>query len=126
MVIRSHRSLPPILAALLVALVVGAGCRKKAESYDQKDEPVAHGHDVVLTAPSGTSVVQPTPPPKPGTEARKARALHGIDGPTKNLEFLDDQGSWYTPFDHPGMPGPYDLRGWHERPAGSEPASRTP
>ena len=32
--------------------------------------------------------------------------------------FLEDQGNWYTPFNHPGMTGRYDIRGWHRH--GSE------
>lgn len=41
-------------------------------------------------------------------------ALHGVDKPTPaSLAWLKDQGAWYTPFNHPGMAGPYDLRGWH-------------
>lgn len=47
-------------------------------------------------------------------EAWYARALHGISQPyPASLRFLEDQGNWYTPFIHPGMPGPYDIRGWH-------------
>ena len=42
------------------------------------------------------------------------RALTGIDRPYPlSLKFLDDQGAWYTPFNHPGMTGPYDIRNWH-------------
>lgn len=47
-------------------------------------------------------------------------ALHGIVKPTPESveKFMRDQGNWYTPFTVPGMPGPYDLRGWHSsRPA---------
>lgn len=44
-----------------------------------------------------------------------ARALTGVEPPyPASLRFLEDQGPWYTPFDHPGMTGPYDIRGWHE------------
>ena len=44
------------------------------------------------------------------------RALGGVSKPhPPGLAFLDSQGAWYTPFIHPGMPGPYDLRGWHVR-----------
>ncbi|MFZ1679860.1 MAG: hypothetical protein WAT70_02475 [Rhizobiaceae bacterium] len=44
----------------------------------------------------------------------RQRALHGIGEPIPpSLRFLDDQGAWFTPFDHPGMPGRYDIRGWH-------------
>jgi len=41
-------------------------------------------------------------------------ALTGISRPyPRSLYFLDNQGDWYTPFTHPGMTGPYDIRGWH-------------
>jgi hypothetical protein len=44
----------------------------------------------------------------------RARTLHGISEPVPpTLRFIDSQGAWYTPFDRPGMPGRYDLRGWH-------------
>jgi hypothetical protein len=43
-------------------------------------------------------------------------ALTGIHPPfPRSLYFLDNQGNWYTPFNHPGMTGPYDLRGWHKK-----------
>ncbi len=42
------------------------------------------------------------------------RALHGVERPyPDSLKFLDNQGPWYTPFNHPGMPGRYDIRHWH-------------
>ena len=45
-----------------------------------------------------------------------ARALTGVAAPyPTSLKFLEDQGAWFTPFTHPGMPGPYDIRGWHDR-----------
>lgn len=44
-----------------------------------------------------------------------ARALTGIEPPyPASLRFLEDQGAWYTPFIHPGMTGPYDIRNWHQ------------
>lgn len=43
-----------------------------------------------------------------------ARALTGIEPPyPASLRFLEDQGAWHTPFTHPGMTGPYDIRRWH-------------
>ena len=43
------------------------------------------------------------------------KALTGINTPyPRSLYFLDNQGHWYTPFIRPGMPAPYDLRGWHK------------
>lgn len=42
------------------------------------------------------------------------RALTGVVPPyPASLRFLEDQGNWYTPFNHPGMYPPYDIRGWH-------------
>jgi hypothetical protein len=42
------------------------------------------------------------------------RALTGISQPyPSSLRFLEDQGNWYTPFNHPGMQGRYDIRGWY-------------
>lgn len=42
------------------------------------------------------------------------RALTGISRPYPySLRFLEDQGNWYTPFNHPGMHGRYDIRGWY-------------
>lgn len=46
-----------------------------------------------------------------------ATALTGVEQPYPySLKFLEDQGNWFTPFDHPGMTPPYDLRGWHSNP----------
>jgi hypothetical protein len=42
------------------------------------------------------------------------RALTGVSRPyPPSLKFLEDQGNWYTPFNRPGMPGRYDIRGWY-------------
>ena len=42
------------------------------------------------------------------------RALTGVRPPyPASLRFLEDQGNWYTPFNHPGATGPYDIRGWY-------------
>jgi hypothetical protein len=44
------------------------------------------------------------------------QALTGISKPYPNsLRFLEDQGNWYTPFNHPGMHGRYDIRGWYRQ-----------
>ncbi len=43
-----------------------------------------------------------------------AQALTGISRPyPQSLRFLEDQGNWYTPFNHPGPEGRYDIRGWY-------------
>lgn len=45
---------------------------------------------------------------------RHTDALAGVTEPyPESLQFLDDQGHWFTPFSHPGMVGPYDIRDWH-------------
>lgn len=44
-------------------------------------------------------------------------ALTGVSQPyPESLKFLDMQGAWFDPFLHPGMTGPYDIRGWHQPP----------
>lgn len=44
-----------------------------------------------------------------------ADALTGITQPYPySLRFLENQGNWHTPFNRPGMTGPYDIRSWHE------------
>lgn len=44
-----------------------------------------------------------------------AHALTGVSQPYPgSLHFLESQGAWYTPFNHPGMTGRYDIRGWHK------------
>ncbi len=43
-----------------------------------------------------------------------AQALFGVESPyPASLQFLEAQGAWFNPFIHPGMTGPYDIRGWH-------------
>lgn len=44
----------------------------------------------------------------------QARALTGVEAPyPPSLGFVEDQEAWFTPFTHPGMTGPYDIRQWH-------------
>lgn len=47
-------------------------------------------------------------------------ALHGIEAPPYpfSLRFLEDQGAWHTPFNRPGLTGPYDIRNWHDSASG--------
>lgn len=56
-------------------------------------------------APTITEVVR--------DKAWRQRYLSGVVEPYTNIPGLTDQGAWYTPFNRPGMPPPYDLRGWH-------------
>lgn len=45
-------------------------------------------------------------------------ARRGISAPyPSSLNFLADQGAWFTPFTQRNMPGPYDIRGLYGMPA---------
>jgi hypothetical protein len=77
----------------------------------------------VLAATSNYPVAGLTPEQRPMGAPRitadppldQKRALHGITEPVTPsiVKFLEQQGGWYTPFTLPGMPSPYDPRGWH-------------
>ena len=70
------------------------------------------------TQPDRRPVGAPTITTVDHDKAWFARALHGISQPIPaSLRWLDNQGNWYTPFNRPGMPGRYDIRGWHSAPA---------
>lgn len=57
------------------------------------------------------------------TPEQAGKTTRGVDRPLPSgLEWLKDQGAWYTPFDRPGMVGYYDLRGWHGAPGIENPA----
>ena len=84
------------------------------------------GHNAFASADGGYPMagLQPSQRPQGAPvirEVRKepgwySRALTGISEPYPNsLRFLEDQGNWYTPFNHPGMHGPYDIRGWYRQ-----------
>lgn len=93
-----------IATAALIGVVSGQG-------------PVAAetgGYPIAGTQPSerpaGAPVIAEVHKPKGWYE----QALTGISAPyPASLRFLEDQGNWYTPFNHPGMPGRYDIRHWH-------------
>lgn len=88
-------------------------------------DPAAAGEAPFI---AGLSPAQrPADAPRLGLPAQldTNRALHGISAPLPaGLKFLDDQGGWYTPFIGPGMPGPYDVRGWHATPPSSRQNSK--
>jgi nitrate/TMAO reductase-like tetraheme cytochrome c subunit len=49
------------------------------------------------------------------TPEQAARLTYGVDQPLPaGLDFLKNQGHWYTPFSRSGMTSVYDLRGWHK------------
>ena len=42
------------------------------------------------------------------------KRLHGVSDPLPpNVVNAALAGAWFMPLAHPGMTGPYDLRGWH-------------
>lgn len=74
------------------------------------DYPIAgiHPSQRPVGAPQITNVTHPGP--------WYTEALIGVVQPYPNsLRFLEDQGNWYTPFNRPGMPGRYDIRGWYQK-----------
>ncbi len=96
-------------AVLTLAVMPAAGTRPAEAAQYSPDNPFVAGVKPDRR-PEGAPVVR---------EYRKdaawyERALTGITPPYPySLKFLEDQGAWYTPFIHPGMLPPYDLRGWH-------------
>lgn len=44
----------------------------------------------------------------------ESRFYQGIAKPVPKLPSAGEQGAWYTPFNRPGMPPPYDIRDWHQ------------
>lgn len=71
-----------------------------------------------VAAPLGgtTPDRRPEGAPKVLAAPERTRKPAGIPPDLSGLGFVRDQGNWYTPFDRPGMPPPYDLRGWHRKP----------
>ena len=68
-------------------------------------------------APSQRPAGAPRISEAPTNDVPGSPAWHGVTQPIQpSLKFLHDQGNWYTPFDQPGMPGYYDIRGWHSNP----------
>lgn len=92
----------------LLAMLSGY-CVMPANAQDQEAE--------VLWIAGTQPDQRPTQAPEI-TEVNKSaawyeQALTGLQPPyPPSFRFLEDQGNWYTPFNHPGMTGRYDLRGW--------------
>lgn len=74
----------------------------------------ANGYPIAGVNPSQRPAEAPQIMTVGRTGAWYQSALHGVTQPyPSSLRFLEDQGNWYTPFIRPGMPGRYDIRGWH-------------
>ena len=110
-----------VLALLMLGLAAGSYC-----AAAEKAGKAAGGTPAPRYSPDNPFIAGVHPDRRPEgapvlKEYRKdaawyERALHGIAEPYPySLRFLEDQGAWYTPFIHPGMLPPYDIRGWHKR-----------
>lgn len=76
--------------------------------------PLAVALPIAGTAPSARPEGAPTIERFDPPEGWMERALRGISEPIPGgLEFLQDQGAWFTPFNHPNATGRYDIRGLH-------------
>ena len=93
-----------IRVAVFAGMVAGPGIGISAEG----------GFPIAGTQPSERPVGAPMILEVQKPPGWYTRALTGISQPyPASLRFLEDQGNWYTPFNHPGMPGYYDIRHWH-------------
>ncbi len=74
----------------------------------------ALGQEIAGLAPSVRPPSAPILTEYPKNRAWYEAALIGVEQPyPASLRFLEDQGAWFTPFIHPGMTGPYDIRRRH-------------
>lgn len=79
---------------------------------------VAHAQ----TAPAPVAGLRPDQRPEqaprvaeqPMPAEQVTRALLGVSQPHPgNVAVIASTGQWFVPLRHPGMTGPYDIRGWH-------------
>ena len=92
----------PEVAALLMVPFFAASAEASGQAWIAGTAPSVRPAD----APALTAVEH--------DKAWLKKALAGVSKPVPpSLDFLKDQGDWYTPFMHPGMPGRYDLRNLH-------------
>lgn len=85
-------------------------------------QPPADEGFIAGSAPYHRPTGAPTMPAPDGGEARLARLARGVEAPIPDgVARLNVPGRWFTPFEHPGMTAPYDLRGWHRGATGRKP-----
>ena len=103
----------PSSVLLMLAVSVGFSCGLSSVTVA---DPKVLGGITPDRRPEGLPVVGATG----FTPAGMANALHGVASPPPASigQWFDDQGGWFTPFTHPGMTGPYDIRNWHGKPNG--------
>lgn len=75
----------------------------------------ARGADFVAgSAPAQRPANAPTIKQHQITPEALGKRLHGVADPLPpNVVDAALAGAWFMPLAHPGMTGPYDLRGWH-------------
>lgn len=94
--------------AVMVAVLLGVVSGQAKADAVEGSYPIAGTQP--FQRPAGAPVIREVQKP----DGWYTRALTGISRPyPPSLRFLEDQGNWYTPFDHPGMHGRYDIRGWY-------------
>ena len=95
---------------ILAVVICSAGGLLSAVSPVVAQYPIAGLHP--QQRPEGAPVIVEVQKP-PGWYGQ---ALTGVSQPyPQSLRFLEDQGNWHTPFNHPGMTGRYDVRGWYSK-----------
>lgn len=112
------------LPAIFMAFVATASV-----AWGQASAPVAAASSAQLPASASAGFIaglQPDRRPEqaPRKQARTvddkliARWMSGVSQPWPgNVEQIARNGDWWVPLRHPGMTGPYDIRGWHARPS---------
>ena len=74
-------------------------------------------------APDARPASAPVLAEAPPTEAEMAAWMRGVSEPWPgNTAEVAKTGRWFVPLRHPGMPGPYDIRGRHGAPTTAAPA----
>lgn len=107
---------PPAAADAATAQATAPQASEPAAGGTAPIAPVDEPGFVAGTSPAERPAGSPTITAVTRTEQWYQRALLGVAPPyPSSLRFLEDQGEWYTPFNHPGMTGPYDIRRWHDR-----------
>lgn len=107
-----------LVRASLPALLVATAQTWAPPAAPAADAPAAAVAPVAGLAPYERPAGAPVLAEFRQTPQWRSQALKGVSEPLPaSLRFLDSQGAWYTPFNHPGMPGRYDLRGMHRQPA---------
>ena len=103
-----------LLCALAATAVQAAEQTLPSEPAAPAADAAAEGPYIAGLAPyqrpAGAPVITEFSP----SDGWRAQMLHGVAEPVPSQLGVEDQGAWYTPFNHPGMTGPYDLRQWHQ------------